>query len=166
MTDFERLKEIRKKLTLNQKNFSNALGMTQGAYSDVERGRKSISYNLLNKLADIFHISPNWIIKGQGDIHLRNPKDNSLAKQEGIESEKGKKVIPYTTDHASFSVLNEEPFEGQAAMPDQAIILLRSIFEELKTQNQYFRKINLVLMKHLGISEAEIEAVMKEEDGL
>lgn len=67
-TDNERLKIFRKSTNMTQAAFSNALGMSQGAYSEVERGLKSISYNLLGKLVEIFGISATWLVTGNGDI--------------------------------------------------------------------------------------------------
>lgn len=39
----ERIKKIRKELGLSQENFAARLGLKQGSYSDIERGRASVS---------------------------------------------------------------------------------------------------------------------------
>jgi transcriptional regulator with XRE-family HTH domain len=67
MTDYQRLKMVRKLLNYNQKDFAELLDIQQGSYSDIERGRIAISYNILKKLASNFIIDPMWIMTGQGD---------------------------------------------------------------------------------------------------
>jgi len=40
--------------------------MTQSAYSDVERGRNSISYSMLLSLLEVYDLNPIWIMTGHG----------------------------------------------------------------------------------------------------
>ncbi len=70
MSENERLKEIRKSLDLTQREFSDALDIKQGSYSDVERGKAGISAVLLKNLIRRFRINPLWLCEGEGDMFI------------------------------------------------------------------------------------------------
>lgn len=82
MTENERLKQIRKKLGLSQVEFAKKLGMKQGGYSDVERGKNKVSAAILLALQETFKVNPGWIRNGQGDIYT-----NAIAKHPGKSSD-------------------------------------------------------------------------------
>lgn len=65
----ERLKEFRRELGMNQEEMANVLGLKQGSYSDIERGRVGIS-GILTKLIKLYKINPVWLIEGEGDKTL------------------------------------------------------------------------------------------------
>ncbi len=73
MSENERLKEIRKSLDLTQRDFSDALDIKQGSYSDVERGKAGISAVLLKNLIRRFRINPLWLCEGEGDMFIDIP---------------------------------------------------------------------------------------------
>ena len=64
----ERFKLIRKSFSLNQKNFGNDLGTNQVGITDIERGKKNVSIDILESLHTKFFINLNWLICGTGDI--------------------------------------------------------------------------------------------------
>lgn len=66
-----RLKASREKLNLNQKSFAKRLGITNSYISEMESGGKNITSNVLAKLAEVFDISPNWILLGEGGMFLK-----------------------------------------------------------------------------------------------
>lgn len=69
MTANERLKQVRKELGFSQKEFSEKLGLKQGSYSDVERGRFNVSASILLALNETFKVNPGWIRSGVGEIY-------------------------------------------------------------------------------------------------
>lgn len=70
MSENERLKEIRKLLDFTQREFSEALDIKQGSYSDVERGKAGISAVLLKNLIRRFRINPLWLCEGEGEMFI------------------------------------------------------------------------------------------------
>jgi transcriptional regulator with XRE-family HTH domain len=74
MSENERLKEIRKSLDLTQREFSDALDIKQGSYSDVERGKAGISAVLLKNLIRRFRINPLWLCEGEGEMFIDTPE--------------------------------------------------------------------------------------------
>lgn len=78
MSENERLKEIRKSLDLTQREFSDALDIKQGSYSDVERGKAGISAVLLKNLIRRFRINPLWLCEGEGEMFIDNQEGASV----------------------------------------------------------------------------------------
>lgn len=66
----QRLKEFRISKQINQGKFSKSLGLKQGSYSDIERGRNSLSYPIIKKLIEVYNINPNWLFLGIGSPTL------------------------------------------------------------------------------------------------
>jgi transcriptional regulator with XRE-family HTH domain len=94
MSENERLKEIRKSLELTQREFSDALDIKQGSYSDVERGKAGISAVLLKNLIRRFRINPLWLCEGEGAMFIDKPDDisklppNRVSRSSGLPLQK------------------------------------------------------------------------------
>ncbi|MGQ5708809.1 helix-turn-helix domain-containing protein [Lactobacillus sp. PSON] len=56
-----RLKELRKKNGINQKDLALKLGITQQALSYYENGKRNLSNSLLNTLADFYGVSVPYL---------------------------------------------------------------------------------------------------------
>lgn len=68
MTDIERIKIIRKSLNLNQEQFASSLGLTQGGYSDIERGKNNITNKTKLSLKKVYKINLHWLETGSGEM--------------------------------------------------------------------------------------------------
>ncbi len=68
MTDGEKIKTIRKALSLTQEAFGEPLGITKGHISDVEKNKKNFSKSALELLKVRFAISDNWWETGEGEM--------------------------------------------------------------------------------------------------
>jgi transcriptional regulator with XRE-family HTH domain len=64
----ERFKAIRKDLSLNQEAFGFNLGTNQVGITDIERGRKNLSIEIMEILHKKFFVNLNWLICGTGSI--------------------------------------------------------------------------------------------------
>lgn len=65
----QRLKLIRLDLNLSQKEMAEGLDLTQGGYSDIERGKtKAIADNVLTKLEDKYNVDVNWLRREEGQM--------------------------------------------------------------------------------------------------
>lgn len=77
MTEIERLKKIRKTLGLNQKDFGNSIGLTQGGYSDIERGKNGISGTVKKMLILVHKINLAYLEKEKGGMfYIETPNDD------------------------------------------------------------------------------------------
>ena len=77
-TDNNRLKAFRQSTGLQQGEFAQRLGLKQGSYSDIERGRNAISYPVLKKAMLEFDLNPSWLISGIGGM--------TVAEDEALEA--------------------------------------------------------------------------------
>ncbi len=80
-----RLKEVRNSVGLNQTDFAQSLGLKQGSYSDIERGKANISSHVLMSLIRIYRVNPIWLYDGklprQIDEIFLNQAANAPAQQ-------------------------------------------------------------------------------------
>jgi len=73
MTVAERLKELRYKLGLSQKEFAEKVGIHYMTLSKYESGKYHPSLRFLKKVEEVFNVNPQWLLEGRGDMFL--PKD-------------------------------------------------------------------------------------------
>tara|TARA_R110002020_G_scaffold111783_3_gene257743 strand:+ start:153 stop:473 length:321 start_codon:yes stop_codon:yes gene_type:complete len=71
-TQHQRLRQVRNYLDIRQGPFAEQISMTQGALSDIERGKVKISTSVIEKMAGAFDINPNYIILGIGPFFLKD----------------------------------------------------------------------------------------------
>ena len=118
MTENERLKEIRTKLGLTQRMFSESLEIKQGSYSDVERGKAGVSALLLKNLIRKYRVNPLWLCEGEGDMFILNGNNSTNSIQN-----KG----------ASSSVISDDAsIRSVRDRPEQYIVSGSAILELLK----------------------------------
>ena len=65
---FKRLKELRKKNNLTQKDISKKLKISQSLYSFYENGKKNIPILILSKLAKEYKTSIDYIVGDTDEI--------------------------------------------------------------------------------------------------
>ena len=75
--NINRLKEIREDKDLKQEEVAKALGITQQQYSEYERGVVLISIEKLDKLADYYDTSIDYLV---GRTDERKPYKKSILK--------------------------------------------------------------------------------------
>jgi len=57
----ERLKQLRTKLKLSQRDFADKVGVTASALSSYEKGQKNPSVGVVTNIAAQFHVSLDWL---------------------------------------------------------------------------------------------------------
>jgi transcriptional regulator with XRE-family HTH domain len=75
ITDRQRLKIVRKALKLNQKEFGESVGLSQGGYSDIERGKNGISPRIKIFLNQVHNINIHWLETGEGEMFSLTEED-------------------------------------------------------------------------------------------
>ena len=70
-----RLKTLRIELGYKQGEFAQLVGLKQGSYSDIERGKNAINLKILGFLAKNYNVNANWLILGDGEIYLKKEKN-------------------------------------------------------------------------------------------
>lgn len=106
MEVFDRLRLVRKHLGLSQSNFAESLGLKQGSYSDIERGRtKSVSDGVIKLISNIYNIDGDWLLTGQGE--MINEKEGHIPTSQSSSKENFKLVPMYSLDVVG-GINNEE----------------------------------------------------------
>ena len=96
----QRLKTIRRKARLLQPEFAKRLGLSPRAYSNYERGERTIPAQALKALHDQFQVDPIWLLSGpEWARYLRTPLRPELlvkliVKVEQHEAESPQKLSP------------------------------------------------------------------------
>jgi transcriptional regulator with XRE-family HTH domain len=93
----QRLKKLRNERQLFQKDLADFLGITTSAYGFYEQGKRQPDQDTLNKLADYFNVSTDYLLgrsntprqlPDPGDIiaaHMTNDDDKKGLPPEAIE---------------------------------------------------------------------------------
>lgn len=82
MTIFsERLKKVRTSKKMSQADVAHQLDMSKISISNYERGIRKPDMTILNKLANLYQVSTDWLLGNVGDID----KDVSLRSQHNIQ---------------------------------------------------------------------------------
>lgn len=81
----ERLKKLRKEGKLTQKDIATFLNISQPAYQQFESGKKKMNLETMEKLADFFNVSTDYLL-GKTDfpdldleVDIDKAIDNSVA---------------------------------------------------------------------------------------
>ena len=72
-----RLREIREDKDLYQKDVADILGVSQQQYSRIENGENELSYSGLNKLAEFYNTSIDYLLYRTDE---RKPYPKSIVK--------------------------------------------------------------------------------------
>jgi len=62
MPVYPRIRDLREDNDMNQKELAKLLGMSQTGYSKYETGENDIPVSILEKLADIYHTSTDYLL--------------------------------------------------------------------------------------------------------
>ena len=73
MTVYERLREARKALKLNQRNFSKQIGLTQTSLSMIEVGTNILTDKNIKLICATFNVREEWLREGKGQMFNDSP---------------------------------------------------------------------------------------------
>ena len=66
--DFSRIKDLRAKNNVSQNTIATYLDINQSAYSKFELNKATIPIEILNKLANYYHVSLDYLLKISDDL--------------------------------------------------------------------------------------------------
>ena len=75
----ERLKEIRKTLSLSQEAFAKKLGITGAGISKIESGDRNLTEQMILSICREFNVSEAWLRNGTGEMFYTMSQDEELA---------------------------------------------------------------------------------------
>ncbi|HDR7601542.1 TPA: helix-turn-helix transcriptional regulator [Bacillus mycoides] len=78
----EKIKELRKNSKITQEQLGNAIGVSKMAISYFEKGKKSPGRESLEKIADYFNVTTDYLLGRSEDPEL-NEEENKTVTEEG-----------------------------------------------------------------------------------
>lgn len=78
----EKIKELRKNSKITQEQLGNAIGVSKMAISYFEKGKKSPGRESLEKIADYFGVTTDYLLGRSEDPEL-NEEENKVVSEEG-----------------------------------------------------------------------------------
>ncbi|WP_308275236.1 helix-turn-helix domain-containing protein [Prevotella sp.] len=76
----EQIRDARKALSLTQKEFSAALGMSENYIWQIEKGQREPSDRTISDICRIFAIREEWLRTGTGEMRLPMTKEEEIAQ--------------------------------------------------------------------------------------
>lgn len=70
----KRIKELRKKLNISQKEFGEKIGVTDTSISKIEKGERNPSEQTIKSICREFNVSIMWLKEGLGDMFTNLPE--------------------------------------------------------------------------------------------
>lgn len=75
MTQGERVKELRKTLSLTLEKFGQRIGVGKSTVSDLENGRRSFSEHMTKSICREFNVDYMWLTTGEGEMFIDSDYD-------------------------------------------------------------------------------------------
>lgn len=75
MTQGERVKELRKSLSLTLERFGQRIGVGKSTISDIENGRRSLSEHMTKSICREFGVDYIWLTTGEGEMFVESDDD-------------------------------------------------------------------------------------------
>lgn len=75
MTQGERVKELRKTLSLTLEKFGQRIGVGKSTVSDLENGRRSFSEHMTKSICREFNVDYMWLTTGEGEMFIDSDDD-------------------------------------------------------------------------------------------
>lgn len=86
------LKLLREQKGLTKKQVADAIGVTERAYITYEYGQRDVSTETLQKLADFYHVTTDYLL-GRGSIGSLTPSQKeALALERWLSLDDGKRA--------------------------------------------------------------------------
>lgn len=83
MTIYERIKYLRESLNMSQQELAQKVGYKdKSAISKVERGDRDINQSMIMKYAEVFGVSPTYILYGNESQEEKSPEEPKLLEGE------------------------------------------------------------------------------------
>ena len=131
----ERLKQVRRQLLLNQADFGTSLGLTASAISAIEKGKRSVTEQLVMLLSLKYDVNENWLKTGKGEVFNTRQTNNV----EDIDDDEEIAYVPQNIESYIDKELVNSPQEHKKILAAFASLSL----EERKAIIRFAQVLNL-----------------------
>jgi transcriptional regulator with XRE-family HTH domain len=74
----ERIKAVRKALSLSQRDFCKGIFLSQSFYGQIETGRKTPNERVYELICNKYKVNKDWLLTGKGEMFSETPPDVEL----------------------------------------------------------------------------------------
>ena len=124
----ERLKILRKKLGLTQKQFADMIGITTRSLQNYEANLRKIPGDVIKNICEKMSVNPSWFLMGEGEMFKDKDKD--------IRNENPSEPVDYSLLEEVISGVEEGLEKAELTMDAdkkaRLIVLLYKYFEKGK----------------------------------
>ena len=79
MTQGERVKTVRKSKEMTMEEFGKRLGVTRTAISNIEKGYRGLTEQMLKSICREFSVDEEWLRTGDGDMSQKLSEEEEVA---------------------------------------------------------------------------------------
>lgn len=79
MTQGERVKTVRKSKEMTMEEFGKRLGVTRTAISNIEKGYRGLTEQMLKSICREFSVDEEWLRTGDGDMPQKLSEEEEIA---------------------------------------------------------------------------------------
>lgn len=90
MTQGERVKKVRKSKEMTMEKFGERLGVTRTAISNIEKGYRGLTEQMLKAICREFNVNEKWLRTGDGDMPQKLSEEEEIADLVSDVLENGK----------------------------------------------------------------------------
>lgn len=130
MTQGERVKEVRKFKDMTMEKFGDQLGVTRTAISNIEKGYRGLTEQMLRAICREFNVNEEWLRTGEGEMSLKLSEDEEIADLVSDVLEDGKSNPFYGIILEIVRTYNELSPASQEVIKDFSKKLVENIKKE------------------------------------
>ena len=130
MTQGERVKEVRKFKDMTMEKFGDQLGVTRTAISNIEKGYRGLTEQMLRAICREFNVNEEWLRTGEGEMSLKLSEDEEIADLVSDVLEDGKSNPFYGSILEIVRTYNELSPASQEVIKDFSKKLVENIKKE------------------------------------
>ncbi len=135
MTENDRIRILRKELELTLTEFSNKLGITHAALSNIENGKRNVTEQMRKSICREFRVDPVWLTTGEGDMFI----DQSVELIEMLDNLLHNESKLANTMFRMFAQYTLEDWEDLERIVNKSAEYIKQL--EIKPENQESKEI-------------------------
>ena len=135
MTENDRIRILRKELELTLTEFSNKLGITHAALSNIENGKRNVTEQMRKSICREFRVDPVWLTTGEGDMFI----DQSVELIEMLDNLLHNESKLANTMFRMFAQYTLEDWEDLGRIVNKSAEYIKQL--EIKPENQESKEI-------------------------
>jgi transcriptional regulator with XRE-family HTH domain len=96
----ERIKELRTKLNISQRQFCKQIFISQSSFGEIETGVRNVNDRIIQLICSQFNVNKDWIKNGEGECFCSEKPDINLKHLIDIYKELSKPLQDYLLEQS------------------------------------------------------------------